>query len=228
MKHRRSGGTALAQPDTMDLHTFLKRFVCTSALILMPAAPALAQVQLQAIGGGTRMNETNVFLGGRLAGRVAVLELAAEGGRLRNVLPRGFLDTINRLQQELAPDANITIRLPATYGSGSLRLIGPAGPVKPFLGAGLGIARITPEISSNTGSAAIDAILEANVFGAETKTMATAEAGLRFDLPKISIDVGYRYWRIFADYRELDDLGDLGDDILVHVNSVFVAAGLKF
>ena len=91
--------------------------------MLCAARPASAQVQLQGLGGRTDAAEHAPFFAGVLGIKITFVEIDLEGGRLQNVLPSSILDQIHRLEQEHGLPLQAIVRVPATYGAGSVRLI---------------------------------------------------------------------------------------------------------
>ena len=163
-----------------------------AAIAIGAAAPATAQVQLQALGGATSAAARAPFYAGALGVKFTLLEFDAEVGRLHNVLPSGVLDALRQLEQQHGVPVRVTASVPATYGLLGLRLISPGGFIQPFVSAGVGIAHLEPRLN-----VAVDGISFGDVFGvtalrAQNRPMAAAGAGLRFDFGPVNVEGGYR------------------------------------
>ena len=68
------------------------------------------------------------FYGVALGFKVSFIEIDIEGGRMNNVLPGGVLDApIHQLEQQNNLPVQTIAKVPATYGLGQVRIIGPHG-----------------------------------------------------------------------------------------------------
>jgi hypothetical protein len=202
--------------------------ITTAVLLIGPlrAAPAFAQVQLQGLGGMTDAAARAPFYAGAIGIKASLLELDFEGERFNNVLPSGVLDALEQLEQQHNLPLQATASVPATYGLAQLRLIAPHGPLQPFVGGGLGVAHLEPQID-----VAVDGINLGTVFGLtsfqpQNKTMAVGSAGLRFNLGALNIEGGYRYIVIFSQFTPSTDTNT--DRVLTHVSTVYGALAIRF
>jgi hypothetical protein len=198
-------------------------FLSLLAALLQPAA-AHAQVHLQLIGGMTSAAERAPFFGAGLGVRVGFVEVDVEGGRFTNILSTGVLDALNQLQRERGLPIQGIASVPATYALGSLRIIPGVGPVRPFISAGFGLARLSPRID-----VVVDGISIGDVFGltspaSRTEPLGAVGAGLRIGVGNIHVEGGYRYLMIFNDFKTLN----LTTSGMTHVNSVYAALGVGF
>lgn len=195
--------------------------------VLAIAMPARAQVHIQFDGGYTRAAETKTFYAGELGVRLGFFEIDGEVGHLNDVLPTGIRDQLNQLLQMRALPVQGHASLPATYVLGSVRLIAPSGPVRPFIMVGYGMARVQPQLD-----VAIEGLPVSDVFGiavakTENDAMLAAGAGLRVSVaPRVHVDVAYRYLRIFSDFRADTDFRN--DKVLTSANSVYAGLGIRF
>lgn len=78
-----------------------------------------------------------------------------------------------------------------THAKGTVRFIGASGPGRPSVGGGFGIARISPDLSGDG-------------FVSDGVDLAV-------------LDAGYRFWRIWTDFRAFGDIGN--DDVLVKIRA---------
>jgi hypothetical protein len=115
-------------------------------------------------------------------------------------------------------------KLPATYVLGNLRLISPAGPVQPFLSAGAGIARLEPRFEVVIAGISLGDVFGLTSTTPQTEPMATAGGGVRIDVGRGHLDVGYRYLVVFSDFG-LESGLRVGR---THVNSVYGMLGISF
>jgi opacity protein-like surface antigen len=213
----------------MNLEQRLLRQVAMAAMALAIAAPAAAQVHLQLNGGATRSARTDSFVSGELGARMKCLEIDVEAGRMNDVLPKGIVSELDRLQRARGLAVQLRPSLPASYLLGTIKLISPAGGVKPFVSAGYGIARVEPRVDVD-----IPALPIADVFGIavakkENDPMLTFGAGLRISAApdeRVHVDVGYRYVRIFSDFRFDTDLDN--DRVLTNAHTVYAGVGVRF
>jgi opacity protein-like surface antigen len=202
----------------------LKVFGFATAFTLAFTTAAQAQngsgVVLQGIGGVTKAAETKPFAGASIGGKVGVLELDAEAGKLFDILPKGVLDRANQLSP------NIKAELPAWYGLGQLRFIAKNGGVKPFVNVGAGAARLKPQLDATSGSNTVTTVFGSGNDTERTRFLVAAGGGLRFDSGRAVLDGGYRFMRIFQNYES--DTNFDNDDILVSFHTFYVALGIRF
>lgn len=194
------------------------------ALTLLVAAPAVAQVHMQVVGGATSAADRSPFVGGALGARLGFLEVDLEGGRMFDVLPESILTHLNNLQIERDLPVQAIAEVRVTYAFANLRVISPSGPLRPFLLGGAGIARVEPRFTI-----VVQGISLGDVFGLTsfeiTEPMAVAGAGLRVDLgSKAHVDLGYRYLRVFADFLPSVGVGRVN----VNIHNVYGAVGVRF
>jgi hypothetical protein len=194
------------------------------ATVLLPSA-AQGQAHLQLIGGMTSAAERKAFFGAGLGVRVGFAEIDIEGGRFTDILSEGVLDGLNELQRQRGLPIQGIASVPATYALGSLRFIPGVGPVRPFLSAGVGIARLSPRIN-----VVVDGISLGDVFGltsveSQNEPLAAIGAGLRVGTRAFHLEGGYRYLMIFTDFKTLNLSNN---NLLTRVNSVYAALGVGF
>lgn len=193
------------------------------AVVLTPAA-ARAQVHLQLLGGATSAAARQPSFGAAIGVRVKFIEIDVEGGRFNDVLSKGVLDGLNELQRQRGLPIQGIASVPANYVLGSLRVIPGAGPFRPFVTAGFGLARLSPRINVVVDGISLGDVFGLTSFGSRTEPMATVGAGLRLDGRVLHVEGGYRHIVIFSDFRTLNFAGS-GP---THVNSVYGAVGVRF
>jgi hypothetical protein len=197
-----------------------------SLAALLVAVPARAQVQLQGLAGMTDAAERAPFYGAALGIKVSFIEIDIEGGRMNNVLPTGVLDALQQLEQQNNLPVQAVARMPATYGLGQIRVIGPHGFIKPFVGGGLGVAHLEPQIDVSVQGIGLGDVFGLTSFQPQNKTMGLVSAGLRFDFGAANIEAGYRYIVIFSQFDPSTNTGN--DKVLTHVNTIYGAVAVRF
>jgi hypothetical protein len=207
-------------------------FVLSGAIVvvglvgLVAATPACAQVQLQGLGGMTDASSRAPFYGGAIGIKVSFLELDLEGGRFNNVLPSGVLDALEQLERQHNLPVQAIASVPAIYGLAQLRLIAPHGALKPFVGGGLGVAHLEPQIDISVSGINLGDVFGLTAFQPQNDTMAVGTAGLRLDLGAINVEGGYRYIVIFSQFTPGTNTAN--DKVLTHVNAVYGALAIRF
>jgi hypothetical protein len=199
--------------------------------VLVPLAAGVAQAQVTArvLGGVTSAAETNPFLGGAIAGRIGWIEIDVEGGRMFDILPSGVLDRLNELQRDQGLPVEAIAKLPANYVLGQVRVVARSGPVQPFVGGGIGFARLEPRFDVTVAGISLGDVFGLTSVDPVTKPMAAVSGGLRVALGDAAhIDLGYRYLRIFSDFGLESGLGGIGSSGRTNINSVYGAVGIKF
>jgi hypothetical protein len=201
----------------------------TAAVVLIGlvrATPAFAQVQLQGLGGMTDAASRAPFYAGAIGIKVSFLELDLEGGHFNNVLPSGVLSALEQLEQQHNLPVQAIASVPATYGLAQLRLIAPHGALKPFVGGGLGVAHLEPQIDVSVSGINVGDVFGLTAFQPQNETMAVATAGLRLDVGAINVEGGYRYIVIFSQFTPSTNTNT--DQVLTHVNAVYGALAIRF
>jgi hypothetical protein len=189
------------------------------------ARPASAQLHLQLVGGVSNAAEQQPFFGGGLGLRLVFIEIDAEVGRFRDILPKGVLDAANELQERLGLPVQGIASVPATYAVGSLRIIPGAGPFRPFVGVGVGVARLEPRIEVVIDDISFGDVFGLTSLGSRTEPMLMLGAGLRIG-GKTHVEAGYRYVVVFSDFRPDTNFGN--DKVLTYVNAVYGGIGVGF
>jgi opacity protein-like surface antigen len=157
--------------------------------------------------------------------RVGFVEVGVEAGRFTNVLSKGVLDALNELQRERGLAIQGIASVPATYALGSLRIIPGVGPVRPFVSAGFGVARLSPRIDVVIDGISIGDVFGLTSFESRTEPLAAVGAGVRIGVGNLHVEGGYRYLMFFNDFKTLN-LNT--NSTLAHVNSVYAALGVRF
>jgi hypothetical protein len=191
---------------------------------LATATGAAAQVSARVTGGVTSAASEAPFVGAGLAARVKWFEVEGEVGRMVDILPDGLLDRLNELQRERDLPVRAVAKLPATYALGTLRLVSSSGPVQPFVTVGAGIARLEPTFEVVVAGVSLGDVFGLTSSGATTEPLVTAGGGLRIDLRRAVIDLGYRYLAVYTDFGLESGLGRTRSG----VNVVYGAIGIVF
>lgn len=194
--------------------------------VLLVAGPASAQVQFQGLGGATDAVDHAPFFAGIVGIKISFIEIDLEGGRLQNVLPRSILDQIYQLERDRGLPLQSIVRVPATYGAGSVRFIWPSGVVRPFVSGGFGLARLSPQLDLAINGINISDVLRGRTIERQTSPMVIIGAGLRFDFNVVNIEGGYRYYAILSHLERTTDLSR--DRVLSSVNAIYGALALSF
>jgi hypothetical protein len=189
------------------------------------ALPAAAQVHLQFLGGVTRAGETQPFVGGGLGLRIGFVEIDGEVGRFKDILPKGVLDAANDLQEQFGLPVQGIASVPATYAVGSLRFIPAAGPFRPFLSVGYGVARLDPRIDVVVEGISFGDVFGLTSLGKRTEPMVMLGAGLRVG-NKAHLELGYRYVVVFSEFEP--DTNFDNDQVLTYVNALYAGVGVGF
>lgn len=194
------------------------------AMGLMCPTSAWAQAHLQLLGGVTNAADQAPFFGGGIGVRISFIELDVEAGRFQDVLAKGVLDALNKLQESKGLPIQGIAKVPANYAFGSLRIIPGGAGIRPFVSAGVGVARLEPRID-----VVVDGISFGDVFGLTsfdpiTKPLAVASAGLRIEAGRVHFEAGYRYIAIFSDFKSNFSNGS----VMTGVNAGYGALGVKF
>jgi hypothetical protein len=202
------------------------RIFASALLTLAVSTSAWAQVELQGIGGVTSAAGRQPFWAGALGVKVTFIEIDGEVGRFQDILPKGVLDAISQLQRQRGLPVQAIASVPATYAVGSIRLISPGGPIRPFLSGGVGVARLEPQLDISVDGISLGDVFGLTAFQPQTKTMAMLAAGVRLDLGRANIEGGYRYVVIFSHYRPNANFAN--DSVLTYVNCLYGAVGFRF
>jgi hypothetical protein len=195
--------------------------VAVAMLVWFAPARADAQVSLQLLGGVTRTSASQPFVAGAIGARVIAIEISGEVGHMPNVLPKGLVEALNQLQADSPVKAIAYVR--NTYGLIQVRLISPAGPVRPFLGAAAGVARLRPGFEVTAGGISLGDVFGLTSAEPEQKPLWMASAGLSLDLPKSAIEAGYRFYRIEADYSGFNITG-----VPVTIHAIYGGLSVRF
>jgi opacity protein-like surface antigen len=191
-------------------------------LVIASSASAQERGVVQGVAGMTFGTETGAIFGGGFGVNVAPsVQITGEFGRMQNILPKWMQDEADegaRLVEDVVfiffderVDVDVDARASAFYGMGGARFVAPtAGLVRPFVGGSVGFAHVTPSIGlalegdDITQEAIDDGFLER--FESLSKLMMAFDGGVSVRAGRaVSIDIGYRYTRIFADPRAVGD-----------------------
>jgi hypothetical protein len=173
-----------------------------------------------------RAAEDRSFVAGSIGIRIAWFEVDAEVGRYRDLLPPGILDQLNQLQGPLNLPIRARASLPVTYALGQFRLIARSGAVRPFVSAGVGVARVEPRLDVTVSGISLGDVFGLTTFEPSNDRMLTGGAGLRVPLPFAHLVGGYRYVRIYRDFQFEDAFND--DRLRTSAHTVYVGLGIRF
>jgi len=219
----RQSGSGPLDPNTRTRGLVAASVVCLLALAAAP--PAHAQVSAKVLGGVTRAAGSEPFIAGSLGVRAGFIEVEGEVGRMFDILPSGLLDRLNELQREKGLPVQAIAKMPATYAMGSLRIISPTGPVRPFGTVGAGIARVEPKFDVVVAGISLGDVFGLTSVEARTETMLMAGVGVRIDVGRSGLlEAGYRYLLLFTDFGLESGLTIGRPD----VNVVYGALGFRF
>lgn len=195
-----------------------------ACILLLPVA-ASAQDRtsdVQGFGGltvGTTSfgTATSSTFGGRAdIGLGGNLQVVMEGGRMADVKSPLF---------DLLDFADVGVQLSAWYGEGGVRFIAsPHSGVRPYGEATAGFAKLNPHVTGLDGIALGIAKTALTALDT-TKPMLGVGGGVVFQGGPLSLDVGYRYKRIYTG-NSIATVLNAGSDI--HVNQVRVGVGVRF
>jgi hypothetical protein len=115
--------------------------------------------------------------------------------------------------------------VPATYALASLRIIPGVGPLRPFITAGAGMARLTPRVDVVVEGISLGDVFGLTSLGARTEPLAAVGAGLRLDGGRFHVEAGYRYIVVFTDFRSAN-IG--AGTTQTRINNVYGAIGVGF
>lgn len=189
------------------------------------AQPAIAQVQVQGLGGATNAANRAPFFGGAVGFKITFIEIDIEAGRFRNLLPREILDAIHDFEASHGLLLQDVVTVPATYVTGNLRFIWPTGVFQPFAVSGFGIAHVTPQFSIElTGLPS--SVLQRIDIGTQTATMALVGGGLRLDFHAVNVEGGYRYVGIFGHFEGTTNLTHAS--AVTTLQTVYGAIAIRF
>lgn len=185
--------------------------------ILLAAAPAAAQSpssgSVRAFGGVSFMSETGGVFGGTVGVRVTPhVEVIGDVGRVTNILPRKIQRDLDAAARELGGyfGAPVTIdgKAPCVYGFGGVRLRrATAQRIALFIEAGAGVARGTASIAAEAGGVNVsrEVVTALRVKHSETQPLVALGGGVQVPLSgRLSLDLGYRFMRIFTDDPRID------------------------
>jgi opacity protein-like surface antigen len=187
------------------------------AFLLAAATPAMAQGSApvgRGFVGGLGGLTFGTVTGGAAAGQVGVelvsgVHVIGEFGRMSNVLPKEIRDDIDDLVDALELEFGVPITFevaaPATYGFGGVRWSQQRGRLSPFAEGGVGAANVKVEfadveIDGIDFTDELNDVLDDEEDADATKFLLALGAGANVMLTDaVSVDLGYRYTRIFTE-----------------------------
>lgn len=209
----------------MARSVFRSALVTALVILVWSAAEARAQAHLQLIGGMTQAAERQPFFGAGIGVRFGALEIDAEGGYMKDLLPKGVLDSLNDLQRERNLPVQAIASVPALYGLAGLRLIPGAGPIRPFISAGAGVARLAPRFDVEVAGISLGDVFGLTSVDARLEPAGAVGAGLRIDGGAVHVEGGYRFLVVGSDFRPL---GVGSGRVVMRVHTAYAAVGARF
>lgn len=195
--------------------------------VAVSAPPVVAQEvprgSLRAFGGVTFMSETATVFGGGIGFRLTDhLEVVGDAGRLTNILPHDLQRDLDGAARAIgvAFGAPLTIdgKAPGAYGLGAVRLGAFAGQgLHIYAEAGGGVATGHSDITAHAGRTDVsnEVVRALGIKDSETAPLLVLGGGATVPLgPRLGLDVGYRYMRIFTDEPR--------------INTASLAAGIRW
>ena len=188
----------------------------TLVVTAVSAAPASAQSGggfIGGFGGLTFGSTSDVAFGGQLGVRAARgVFVIGEVGRQRDVMPGELRDQLDEavefLEDEIGGLVTVDVRVPITYGMGGIRFAPAAGSaVSPFIEGGVGVAKVSLAVDVQVAGFDFSDELEDLLSADEvttTEMMMTVGGGVNVGAGLVSIDLGYRYLRVFTDLPRIN------------------------
>jgi opacity protein-like surface antigen len=204
----------------------MRRLFILAGLMAACALPSVAAAQspkteVQGFGGLTFGSSSfGSTSASTFGGRIAVdlmpnMQVIGEGGRMSDIKSPLF---------DVLDYTPVGLQLSAWYGEAGVRLMTSHSTVRPYVETTAGIARLTPSIDGVSGGA--DAIIDAGLgFLNRTEPMLGVGGGMLVQSGSLTLDLGYRYNKIFAGGTVASAL-NAGD--AYHVNQVRLGVGVRF
>ena len=180
-------------------------------IAVLPTSPAWAQTPadtsglfIGGLGGAVFDPEASTLFAGQAGWQQGGWEVFGEVGRIQNVPPEGFEESIDLIANVIAfaqgAPVSLDGRRPAVYGLGVIRWSPWIKRLTPFAEGGVGMARLSVTFHGNADAAVLDELSEDFQTLEATKVMLTAGGGVRIgNVSRLSIDLGYRYFHIFTE-----------------------------
>jgi hypothetical protein len=193
--------------------------IAAALLAVGLAVPSTARAQSSHIQGFGGLTFGDVTSSSTFGGGVAVplsdnIQIIAEGGRMRDVMP-SLLGTLI----DFTP---VDARVSAWYGEGGVRLIGSSNrAVRPYAEATAGFARLRTGLDGTGADGIVNTALG---FFDRTEPLLGVGGGVVVQGGPLFADLGYRYKKIMAE-DSLQSFITGGD---FSVNQVRFGVGLRF
>jgi hypothetical protein len=203
----------------------MRRLFIVAAAVAVCALPSPASAQTKTevegfggltFGSSTFGSTSSSTFGGRVAfDLLPTMQIVGEGGRMTDIKSPLF-DFL-----EYTP---VGVRVSAWYGQAGVRFISSRSAVRPYVETTAGIARLMPSVTGVDGRA--DAIVDTGLaFLNRTEPILGAGGGVLVQGGAVTLDVGYRYNKIFAGNTIASAL-NAGSDY--NINQVRVGVGVRF
>jgi opacity protein-like surface antigen len=182
------------------------------------------------LAGTTFGTQTGEFFAGGVGYDLTErMQLTFEVGRFNNLanselqeladFHAGRAESLLSFASGVSYDVEPEVRMPAGYGSAGLRVLMPSGPrARPYVGGQVGLAAMDPEIRLHLNGSDVTSnfITTDDVPEGRTRMFLGGGGGVNVQVVDgVTIDVGYRYARIFYEGG-------------VDVNRVYVGLGYVF
>lgn len=197
----------------------MNRFLPVRSLLLFSmmvigAVPALAQDRgsVGAQVGVTFQAETAAVFAGEVAANLSpMLQIYGTVGRMQDAMPSELQDLVDVF------DSRVDVSIPALYGVGGVRVMSPAGAIRPYGVFGAGFARLSGKIEFDGRDFTDEVIALAGLDESDFKSTEFAfelGGGAMIPVGAAFVDAGYRYMRITgADFN---------------VSRVYAGVGVRF
>jgi opacity protein-like surface antigen len=199
--------------------TVVTAVICGALSLAGSASAQTRGGSFQGFGGTTfGTNATAPTFGASVAVPLSDhVQIVGEAGRLTDI-KAPILD-------DLLDVAPVDFGMSAWYAEGGLRFLASRrSPVRPYVEATAGVARLRPSVGLDGW---LGALTNAGLsFLDSTEPIVGAGTGVMFEAGPLSLDLGYRYKRILAN-DALSSVFSLGNDGF-DVNQVRVGVGVRF
>jgi opacity protein-like surface antigen len=196
----------------------LKAFCLFATFVVCDAALAFGQMPERALlrgFGGTTFGSESVFGGGFGVNVARGLDIIGEAGRLQTDLPDGVEesldDFVTQIESVFRTPLTRETSAPTFYALGGVRYqFRVARRVRPFVGSGVGVAKVNVDVSVLSDRDDLSALVRREFgFRDELGLLLSFGGGVNVDVGNsVWLEAEYRYVRIFTDIS-LDNTGQL-------------------
>ena len=192
-----------------------------------PAAPA-SKGYVEAVAQSAFGNVTSQSFGAELGFTVAPkVQVFVEAGFVRDTAASDLgasAQIIAGFLSQTQTGVAFSGKQPVGFGAGGIRYLIPASArFEPYVLAGVGVARVTKEVSFSVAGSDVTGtlpqygvVLGTDLSGSESAAMMTLGVGVAWPWQRLVVDLQYRYGRVFASEQGLN------------VNRAGVGIGFRF